>query len=189
MADSQEKTEQATDKRMKEVRSKGQLSRSQDLTAWLGVGAAALMLPSTVERAANAATDQLFTARGIVSAPDPGKAVQALDSGFASIAGIVGPLLIVVFVAVLAGSAVQGGVHLKKFRLEFEHFNLLAGIKRLFGMQALWGGVKALLKVSVVGLVLYTVVQGLVPVLLTAGGLPVAGVTAESCWPQRTSSW
>ena len=38
MADSQEKTEQATDKRMKEVRSKGQLSRSQDLTAWLGVG-------------------------------------------------------------------------------------------------------------------------------------------------------
>ena len=72
-------------------------------------------------------------------------------------------------------------------------------------MQALWGGVKALLKVSVVGLVLYTVVQGLVPVLLTAGGLPVAGVTAaaaaasprwssspwppESCWPRRTSSW
>ena len=47
--------------------------------------------------------------------------------------------------AVLAGSALQGGVHLKKFRLEFEHFNLLGGIKRLFGMQALWGGVKALL--------------------------------------------
>ena len=81
---------------MKEVRSKGQLSRSQDLTAWLGVGAAALMLPSTVDRAADAATDQLFSIRGIVSAPDPGKAVRALEAGFASIAGIVGPLLVVV---------------------------------------------------------------------------------------------
>ena len=51
MADSQEKTEQATQKRMKEVRSKGQLSRSQDITAWLGVGAAAVMMPSTLSRA------------------------------------------------------------------------------------------------------------------------------------------
>ena len=37
--DSGEKTELATQKRMKEVREKGQLARSQDLTAWVGVGA------------------------------------------------------------------------------------------------------------------------------------------------------
>ncbi|MEC5180954.1 EscU/YscU/HrcU family type III secretion system export apparatus switch protein [Arthrobacter sp. CG_A4] len=176
MSDSQEKTEEATDKRMKEVRSKGQLSRSQDLTAWLGVGAAAIMIPATVERASNAATDQLFSVRGIVAAPDPGKAVKALEDGLAAIAGIVGPMLMVVFVVVLAGSALQGGVHLKKFKFDFEHFKLLGGLKRMFGMQAVWGGVKALLKASVVGLVLYSVVQGLVPVLLTAGGMPVAGV-------------
>ena len=180
MADSQEKTEQATDKRMKEVRSKGQLSRSQDLTAWVGVGAAAIMIPSTVERAANAATDQLFSVRGIVAAPDPGKAVTALDDGFASIAGIIGPMLIVVFIVVLAGAALQGGIHFKKFKLDFENFKLLSGLKRIFGTQAVWGGVKALLKATVVGLVLYGVVQGLVPVLLTAGGLPVSGVVAAA---------
>lgn len=176
MSDSQEKTEQATDKRMKEVRSKGQLSRSQDLTAWVGVGAAAIMIPATVERASNAATDQLFSVRGIVAAPDPGKAVKALEDGLAAIAGIVGPMLMVVFIVVLAGAALQGGVHFKKFKLDFEHFKLLDGLKRMFGMQAVWGGVKALLKASVVGLVLYSVVQGLVPVLLTAGGMPVSGV-------------
>ena len=48
----EERTEQATDKRMKEVRQKGQLAKSQDLTAWLGVGAAAVMLPVTIERGA-----------------------------------------------------------------------------------------------------------------------------------------
>jgi flagellar biosynthesis protein FlhB len=51
MSDSQERTEAATQKRMKEVRSKGQLSKSQDVTAWVGVGAAALMIPTTIDRA------------------------------------------------------------------------------------------------------------------------------------------
>ncbi|WP_445155233.1 EscU/YscU/HrcU family type III secretion system export apparatus switch protein [Arthrobacter sp. Hor0625] len=180
MSDSQEKTEQATDKRMREVRSKGQLSRSQDLTAWLAVGAAAVMIPATVDRAANAATDQVFSVRGVMAAPDPAKAVKALEDGLGSLAGILAPMLIVVLVVVVAGSALQGGIHLKKFRVDFEHFKLFSGLKRVFGTQALWGGVKALLKATVVGLVLYSVVQGLVPVLLTAGGLPVAGVVAAA---------
>lgn len=180
MSDSQEKTEQATDKRMREVRSKGQLSRSQDLTAWLAVGSAAAMIPSTIERASNAAADQLFTVRGVIANPEPCKAVAALEAGFGSLAGILGPLFIVVMVVVLAGSALQGGIHFKKFRAEFEHFNLLSGVKRIFGAQALWGGVKALLKTAVVGLVLYAVVQALIPVLLTAGGLPVSGILSAA---------
>ena len=76
MADSQEKTEQATDKRMREVREKGQLSRSQDLMAWLAVGGAAAMLPATIDHASNAAVDQLFTVKGIINHPDPAKAAQ-----------------------------------------------------------------------------------------------------------------
>lgn len=180
MSDSQEKTEQATDKRMREVRSKGQLSRSQDLTAWLAVGSAAAMIPSTIERASNVAADQLFTVRAVIANPEPAKAVAALESGFGSLAQVLGPLFVVVMVVVVAGSAVQGGIHFKKFRVEFEHFNLVSGLKRVFGAQALWGGLKALLKTAVVGLVLYTVVQGLIPVLLTAGGLPVSGILAAA---------
>ena len=42
---------------MKDVRQKGQLSKSQDLTAWLGIGAAAVMLPMTIDRASQAGTD------------------------------------------------------------------------------------------------------------------------------------
>ena len=104
MSDSQEKTEQATDKRMREVRSKGQLSRSQDLTAWLAVGAAAVMIPSTVERGASAATDQVFSVKGVMAQPDPAKALKALESGLGSLAGILGPMLIVVLVVVLVAA-------------------------------------------------------------------------------------
>lgn len=178
MSDSQEKTENATDKRMREVRSKGQLSRSQDLTAWVGVGAAAVMLPATLERGSAAATDQLFRVRALIARPDPDVALESLLTGLGDIATIIGPLLIVVFVAVLAAGALQGGVHVKKFAADFEHFKPLPGLKRMFGTQALWGGLKSLLKTAVVGTVLYAVVQGLIPVLLAAGGLPVAGIVA-----------
>ena len=87
-----ERTEQATQKRMKEVRYKGQLSRSQDVTAWLGVGAAAVMLPlHHRQRASDAATDPAVHASAAMAAkPDPEQALQALGEGFGSVAGTPG---------------------------------------------------------------------------------------------------
>lgn len=180
MSGSQERTEQATDKRMREVRSKGQLSRSQDLTAWLAVGSAALMLPTTIDKAGQAGTDQVFRIKSVIINPEPGRALQALVDALGSLAGTLAPMLAVVFITVLVGSAAQGGIHFKHFKLSFEHFNLLSGLKRSFGTQALWGGAKALAKTGVVGLVLYNVIQSLVPVLMTAGGLPVSGVLSAA---------
>lgn len=178
MADSgsEEKTEQATEKRMKEVRSKGQLSTSKDLTAWLGVGGAAMMIPVTISGATQAATDQLFTIRSAVATADPAVALQALGDGLGSILSTVAPMLAVVVVAVLIGSVAQGGVHLKKLSGSYEQFNIVNGVKRVFGTRALWEGLKALLKTAVVGLVLYTAIQGLMPVLMGAGGLPVSSL-------------
>ena len=171
---------------MKEVRSKGQLSRSQDLTAWLGVGAAAAMMPTTIERASTEGTDQLFTVGVIAANPDPLMALESLSIGLQSVLTIMGPLFAVVVVAVLVAAALQGGVHFKKFTGKFEQFNLVSGVKRVFGTQALWEGAKALLKTAVVGVVLYSVIQALVPILMTAGGLSIstildaAGSGAES---------
>lgn len=180
MADSQEKTEQATPKRMKEVRSKGELSKSQDVTAWVGVGAAAVMIPSTVAHASDAATHQLFTVRSIVSDPDTGKAVDALYAAAASLGETLMPMLIVVTIAVIGSSAMQGGIHPTKPQVKFQHLNLLTGVKRTFGGQALWQGVKSLLKTAVVGLVMYAVVQSLMPVLMSSGNLPIAALLAAA---------
>jgi flagellar biosynthetic protein FlhB len=41
-----EKTEKATPKRMKEVRKEGGLQKSQDLSAWAGIGAGVAMMPT-----------------------------------------------------------------------------------------------------------------------------------------------
>lgn len=176
MSDAQERTEQATEKRMKEARSKGRLGKSADLTAWVGVGAAALMLPLAIGNGGRAGVEQVFAIRSVIESPDPAKAVAALGDGLGSVFGTIGPLLAVGAIAVIGAAAAQGGVHLRKPQARFEQFNLLGGVKRVFGMRALWEGAKTLLKSAVVGIGLYLVVQGLMPVLLTAGSLSLASL-------------
>lgn len=176
MSDSGERTENATDKRMKEVHAKGQLSKSQDFTAWIGVGAAAVMIPATVSAGADATSAQFFALRGVMAHPTPARAVQALVDGLGSMAGVVMPMLAVVTIAVFAAAVAQGGIHFKKFTGKFDQFNPVEGLKRTFGMQAGWQGIKALLKTVVVGLVLFAVIQGLMPVLMSGGGLPATAL-------------
>ena len=173
-ADSGEKTEDATEKRMKDVRSKGQLQRSQDLTAWVAIGAAAVMIPLAVQAGSNATADQFFRLGDIAKNPTPEAAVKALGDGLLSIGAIILPLLIVVLIAVIASAALQGGIHFKSFAPKFDSLDLLQGTKRMFGLEALWGGAKAVLKTAVVTLVLLVVIQGLMPTLMTAGGLPAS---------------
>lgn len=176
MSDASERSEQATPKRMKEVRSKGQLSRSQDLVAWLGVGAAAVMLSTTISLGTAAAESQMNGISVIAAAPDPLVAVEMLTAGLGSMLGTLGPLFAVVAGVVLLGAAVQGGIHFRKFTGKYEQLDLVKGAGRVFGAQALWEGAKSLLKTVVVGLVLYFVIQGLMPVLTSAGGLPVSAL-------------
>ncbi|MGA7204564.1 MAG: EscU/YscU/HrcU family type III secretion system export apparatus switch protein [Specibacter sp.] len=177
---SEERTEQATEKRMREVREKGQLSRSQDLTAWVGVGAAAIMIPGVISASANALSDQMFTVTAMVHHPDANAALKALEAGFGSLAGILGMLFAAVTVAVLAAAVLQGGINFKKFKPKFEQFDLLKGLKNMVGTQALWNGAKALLKTAVVGLVLFVVIEGLTVTLLGAGVLPISQMLATA---------
>jgi len=173
---SQERTENATQKRMKEVRSKGQLAKSQDLTAWLGVAAAGVMLPLTLSNGTKAGTEQMLNIGKIAAEPSPDLAQRILGEGMQSVLATLGPLLAAVALIILLGSAVQGGIHFKKFEGKFEQFNLLNGVKRVFGTQALWEGLKSVIKTAVVGVVLLVVVQGLMPVLMGAGGLPISAL-------------
>jgi len=176
MSDSEERTEQATEKRMRDVRAEGRLQRSQDLTAWVGIGAAAVAVPATIQTATDASVAQLSRVTEVAAAPEPRAAVEALLSGMGSLLPTIGWLLAFVAVAVLATAALQGGVHVRRKWVRVDHLDLVKGMKRVFGGQAIWQGVKALVKTAVVGVVLFAVVQGLMPVLLGAGGLRLTAV-------------
>lgn len=172
-SDGQDRTEKATPQRMKEVVRKGRLGRSQDLPAWLGLGAAALMLPGVLARAEDAARDQVSTVRDAGRAPSADLAVRALSDGLASVLPTLAPLLVVVVLVALAVGIAQGGWRPRRFRLVFDHLKPGPAVKRFVGAQAWWQAAKTLLKTAVVGLVLYTAVQGLVPLVTASGRLPL----------------
>ncbi|MCU0154155.1 EscU/YscU/HrcU family type III secretion system export apparatus switch protein [Curtobacterium flaccumfaciens pv. poinsettiae] len=176
MSDSGERSEQATQQRMREVHEKGQVGRSQDLGAWIGIAVAALMIPAAIGNAAAAGQDQLLAVQRVIEDPEIGAVRALLADALGSMGATLGPMLAVVAVAVLAAAVTQGGVHFRKMTPQPDHFDPVAGLKRVFGTQALWNGAKALLKTAVVGLVLWFAVQGLMPVLMSSGSLPLSAV-------------
>lgn len=180
MSDVGERTEQATPKRMKEVRAKGQLSNSRDLVAWLAVAAGTVMIPSTVGNVQATSSAAVLAFRDVIADPEPARAIAALETGLGGVIPAITPMLVVVVIAIVAATVAQGAVYLKRPTPKFEQFNLLTGVKRVFGTQALWEGAKALAKTAVVGLVLFSVIQGLMPVLMVAGGLPVSTLVAAT---------
>lgn len=180
MSDSQERTEKATEKRMKEVRAKGQLSTSKDVVSWLAIAAGALMIPGLIASVQQSSFATITGLHGIIADPDPGRAVATMMTSFQTIIPSMTPMFVAVVVTIIAATAVQGGIHLKRPTPHFEQFNPITGVKRVFGPTALWEGAKALAKTIVVGAVLWSVIQSLMPVLQVAGGLPVAKLITET---------
>ncbi len=172
----EERTERATPKRMKEVRRKGQLGSSRDLTAWLGMAAGALALPAVLSSATDATSGMVAGFRVVVASPDPEVALDWLGNALTQVVPILAPLFGAVLVGTIAGAALQGGIHFRQFKVSGENLDVVKGVKRIFGMHALWEGAKALLKTAVVALVLVVAIQGLVPVLMTAGGMSVSAL-------------
>lgn len=168
-SDSGERSEKATEKHLREARQKGRIARSQDLTAWLGIGAAAVMMPAAIAAGTAAGTEQLISLTSLMQAPSPEAALAALGRGLASVLPTLGALLAAVAIVTLFGAVVQGGVHLRKLSGRYEQFNLVSGVRRVFGLQALWEGAKALLKTAAIALALWVVIAGLMPVLTASG--------------------
>lgn len=175
-SDSGERTEKATERRLRDARRKGKISRSQDLTAWLGIGAAAVTIPAAMLAGAAAGTEQFIGVTSVIRHPDPQTAWAFLTASMESLPTILGMMLIAVSIATLAGAVIQGGVHLRGVPARFEQFDLGAGIRRLFSMQSLWEGAKALLKTLAIGLALWFVIAGLVPLLTASGSQSLASL-------------
>lgn len=167
--DTGERTEKATEQRLKEARRKGQIGRSQDFTAWICIAAAAVMMVPTIASGTQVTTELFLRVARVAEHPTDAAALDVLDAAVASLGGILLPMLVVVLLATTGTAVAQGGIHLRGVTMRGEQFNIVAGLKRVFGQQALWEGVKALLKTVAIGLALWIVVSGLVPVLMSSG--------------------
>jgi flagellar biosynthetic protein FlhB len=173
MSDSSERTEQATPKRMEEVRREGKLQSSRDMTGWVSMAGAALVIPAVLSSGSAALTALVLGLRTVILHPDENTALRYFLGALGALPSILVPLFAAAVVGALAGAFLQGGVHLRRFKFSGKQFDLVSGVGRMVGKHALWEGAKALLKTGVVGIAVWTAIQGVLPLLGDAGAMPV----------------
>ncbi|EGQ8089228.1 flagellar biosynthesis protein FlhB [Vibrio vulnificus] len=161
-SDGQERTEEATPRRLQQAREKGQVARSKELASVsvLVIGAVSLMwFGESLARALFKAMGRLFSlSREEIF--DPSK---LFDIASGALSALLLPLLLILFalfVAAAIGSAGVGGI---SFSVEaatpkLSKMNPLSGIKRMFGLQSWVELIKSILKVALVtGVAIYLI--------------------------------
>jgi flagellar biosynthetic protein FlhB len=175
-----EKTEQPTQQRLKKAKREGEIGRSPDIGAWFGMLAASIILPRALGTALSHARDLMNEVPAVIADPAPDAAFRMLREALFAGGWAVLPLAGTLMAVGIAAAGAQGGIRVatKLFIPKFSRLNPLPGIKRMFGPQALWEAIKALVKTAVLAGVLYSTTKDAVPVLMTAGELPLSSLLA-----------
>ncbi|MDQ4006804.1 MAG: EscU/YscU/HrcU family type III secretion system export apparatus switch protein [Actinomycetota bacterium] len=182
----EEKTEKPTPKKIKESRKEGQVPRTPEIGAWAAMLAFGVMLHWLVGWGADSLRELLVRAAAVVGDPSTDDALALLHEG-----AVTGLLLAVALgagvlcIGVLAAAG-QGGIHMatKTLKPKWSRLNPFQGAKRMFGPHALWEGCKVLLKSSVVALLVWRAVDGLLPLV---GGLMPMHVAIQLVAEQATA--
>jgi flagellar biosynthetic protein FlhB len=159
--DDSEKTEDPTQKRLKDAHDKGDVPKSQEVSTWFTLAGATLMIaimaPGAAASLGNLLKGYIEHAHQI---PVDGYALKALwrDTG-QSVALIVGlPLLALVVMAVF-GNLIQHQPLLtaETIKPKLSKVSPLSGFKRLFSSESLVNFAKGMVKILVVGAVMVAV--------------------------------
>ncbi|WP_073260333.1 EscU/YscU/HrcU family type III secretion system export apparatus switch protein [Cryptosporangium aurantiacum] len=169
-----EKTEKPTPQKKKQGRKEGQIARTPDLGAWVGMLLASFLLPIVIRWMLERARILLDKAADIITDPDPHRMLGLLPDTLLAVAIPVAPLAIGMLITGIASTAAQGGLNFatKLLMPKFSKINPLSGLKRVVGPHALWEAVKTIVKSAVLGAVLYWSVKDLIPVLMGGGQIP-----------------
>ena len=158
-----EKTEPASPRRLEQAREEGQVPQSRELSAFLVLmaGAGALWVTGgwLTQRIAGAVRQGLTFDRSTVFDPSAPPTLL-LEQAWAALASI-GPLLLILVVAALAGPLMLGGLNFssKALTADWTRLDPLKGFGRMFSAYSAGELVKAILKSLLVGGVVVWVVQ------------------------------
>jgi flagellar biosynthetic protein FlhB len=171
--DQEERTEQASARRLQEARERGQIPRSQELgnfATMIGGSVVLLVLgQALVARLAQMMHRDLSFNATSLAEPDSMLSSLAADSIAALL--ILAPIFGVLVALVLLAAIALGGWNFSPRALtpDFSRLSPLAGLQRLFGLRGVSELVKALLKCLVVGGVCAAVCGGLYHDVLALG--------------------
>jgi flagellar biosynthetic protein FlhB len=178
----QERSQAATPRRRERAREEGQVARSREAVAaaiFLGGLFFFGLTGTTLARQMAALTTDTFVTLDAIDMSLPG--LHLLLSQYVSrTAVMLLPLLITVFVVALALNVVQTGflVSLKALQPKWSRISPLQGLRRVFSAQSVHELLKSLLKVGIVGYIVYATIDGELERLFALSGYGVADIAA-----------
>jgi type III secretion protein U len=176
-----EKTEEATDHKLEESRKKGQVAKSQDMPMAFSmfgvVMTLVLMSDASFERLQLIFESALRVADNDLSISELNKrmgemAVHAL--------WIIGPPVIVAAVFAALGVMAHVGVVIsgEPVKPDFQKIDPVSGVKRVFSLKSLMDLLQMLFKGILIGVVLWVLIEGLVPTIAGSAYQSVNGIGA-----------
>lgn len=161
--DESQKIHDPTPRKLQQAREKGDVAKSQDVaTAFILCAAGAVFLFLGAHQAGELMRyATVYLERPHEIAADGGAAARlALDLALRT-GWVLAAAMAAMTVAAIAGHAVQGGLLFttEKMKPKMEKISPIAGFKRLFGMEALIQFVKTVLKVTVLIIVAWLIIQ------------------------------
>ena len=162
--DKEQRTEEPTERKLREARNKGQVIRSQEVSTVAGLLGGfflLLVLGASISSQLMNTTARVLRESGtlrLTAANSQAFLVRVLLEGFAPILPI---MLILLAIALLVSILQAGGLAFKEepFQLEFSRINPLTGFGRVLSRNSMVELVKALLKIAIVGGIAYLVVK------------------------------
>lgn len=182
-SDKEDRTEQPTEKRLREAREKGQVPRSRELAnvAVLGCAALATMLIAPeMGAAAQVWLRDALTIDPALLGHDDRLLAHSARLALGLLLPVL-PLVLVALAACLIGPAVLGGVRFSSQSLQpdFKRLNPVAGLARMYGKESLAELLRSLMRVVLVlgagGSVVYAAFRGLV----SMPGMTLEGAVAS----------
>jgi flagellar biosynthetic protein FlhB len=175
--DAQERTEQATPKRLEEARKKGQIPRSRELTtaAVTLVGGAALYMLGGKITGQMAEMMRRSLALSRDEATDSAFLVPAFGRAAADGLWLSAPVLLAVALAAIIAPLALGGWSFsgQSIAPQFNRLNPLEGVKRMFAMRSLVELAKALAKFALVAVIATIVLWNDAAELMALGREPL----------------
>lgn len=169
----QERTEEPTEKKLKESRDNGQVPRSKDFNTTLSLMFAAVGLMVFGGMIGDGLSDVMSSSFTIERERifDKGYMVEQLWTKIVDAVLFISPFMALSIISVFVGPVMMGGwlFSAKSWKPKMEKLNPLKGFKRMFGMNALVELTKALLKFVLLGTIAYFTFSKIMPDYLALG--------------------
>ena len=166
-ADSGDKTEKPTPKKLQDARKKGDISKSRDVTATAGLLVALVVLFTAMALASSELASLIDSSLALFSSPFTYAAAELGKQALFALLKIVAIIALPVAAIGSLVEFIQAGpvMTIEKLKPKAENLNPAQGFKRVFSMNNLVELIKSIIKTIIVATIAWLAIQDIVPEL------------------------